>query len=35
LNCIVELSAAAFDLLFAQPIDRHVHDDAINPGVKG
>src|ERR1051325_2645096 len=31
LCCVVELGACAFDMFFAQPIDRHVHNDPINP----
>ena len=34
LNCIVEFGAAAFDLFFTEPINGHVHDDSVNPGVE-
>src|ERR1700730_3502616 len=35
LKGVVELCARAFNMFLAQPIDRHVHYDPINPRVKG
>src|SRR4029453_871562 len=31
---MVELAAPAFNLFFSEPVDRHVHDDPVNPRVK-
>ena len=34
LNRVIKFCAGAFDLFFSQPIDGHIHNDPVHPGVK-
>ena len=34
LNIVIEFRPASFNLFFAEPIDRHIHHDPIEPGIK-
>src|SRR3954463_16236270 len=35
LDSVFKFRSAPLDLLFPDPVDRDIHDDAIDPGIKG